>query len=225
MFRLSTLNVYTTFANYCDHKHIFDNLEFKMDDITDFSSATLYGNNSLCKQIAIYKTNVGYVFNSIDDYDSYMLNLKFKGYLNFSVLIRESKLRISSNIPVDIQTGDNIHEIVNKFVYMIIGLINENLNIDASYDYKILLMNGVLYKNHGLMNDNNTVVYLSKKKLWPVVSQPDFNGNRRRKGAIKLYINPNRKHGTLLINKSSFHFMGFVNICDIAKQIELLTNL
>ena len=42
MFRVSTLNVVTTFAKCIDHKAIFENLEFKTDDITQFDSATLY---------------------------------------------------------------------------------------------------------------------------------------------------------------------------------------
>lgn len=222
MFRLSVLNVVTDFHKACDHQKLFNELNFAMDDITFFHSATLYGGNVLTNPICKFDVTNGYDSILNKKYDEYMINLKFKGYLNFSVLIRQNRLRISTNIPTDIQDSNDIRDVMNNFIHMIIKLLNDNLNIDASFEYKIILINGVLYCEHNLINNPCTVQFLKDRQIWPIITLPDFSGNRRRKGVIKFYINGTKKHGTIMINKKSFHFMGFVKTEDIVKHMNIL---
>ena len=210
-FRANLLNFVCTF-------------EYENWDIIDFHKSLKFLKfENECVKLQNFKLYQGNkLSNQIDLIENlnckYSVMLAFSGDIRFSVLFRSNKqFRVSTSIPYEMMDND-----IETYIYMICDMIGELFHIDVdNSNYYILMLNGVYYIEHNIMNTVINYERIKNMELFPCILPPDYSGLiRRRKGTIKLYMHQNKKCGTISINSKSFQLMGFTKLKEIMESIE-----
>jgi hypothetical protein len=212
------LNLSAISNNYIDVVQFYNN-SVPEHDLCKLVRFTLFAGNQVSIPIGSYSPGDVDKLTSVTIPDSVTVSLKFRGFINFSLLLRPTyRVRISTSVPNLFPIHAGVEQNYNLFVYTICDIIHDilGLEIDKS-SFDILLFNGVYNLNHSLNNDDFSQILNSG--LFPVVLPPDFSGVRRRKGTIKMYLFNNKKRGTIIVNKKNFHLLGFTSIRDVQDAI------
>jgi hypothetical protein len=194
---------------------LFANLKNVKCEYCEIEKAELYPGNQIVNSCASYENQLYY--GEIPDIDSFTVCVWFKGQLKTNVLIRPNgTIRFSMKI-VDVFEGilgpAELNEYINLHINLILGYLQlKPFEMYANHDYSILLMNGIC-ENDYMCNTEQWVDYC--KNAFPdyTIVSPEWHSLvTKRKGAIKMYINNDKKGGVVIVNNKTFQLLGFKNI-------------
>ena len=200
--------------------YLFYSLQNRSFEIGSLIEAKLYTNNKIGKDFILFSNGS---FSSLHIHCTQpILNLKFQGIFNCSLLLRGNTIRISTGFPAFLQIHHSVFDNIDTFIYMLSTLITTDFpSLSINHlNYSILLINLVLTFTHPVPQNFD---HYSHLPFFSSVLLPNFAGGIRRKGSLRLCINSNGKNGKIIVNNFGYSFMGFDSILLLELSISLLS--
>lgn len=174
-------------------------------------------------------TNYKDSLNVDDEKTIVMFKFVYKSGGRFTLLCRPNSTRVS--LCINAHFRDQVE--VEEYIYGIYLMINDFFETEVNNFLELgslrpILINGNLKVEPGsIKNSINCFnkIYNFSMEFFECIKPPEFLPGKHRKGCIKFFVNQNRKHGSVTINKHSFQFLGFTNFDVMFRSVKYIKTI